>query len=189
MKSIDLVIMASGYGKRFGGNKLLAEYNGKKLYQCAVDTALQSGADSIILVTQYKEICEDIRKKGLPIHCVWNDHPENGISESIKIGLKNCLASEGCGFMVCDQPELKADTLMKMLKSFRDNPDAILVASDGARRGNPVFFPRKFYEELLELTGDVGGRQIILKHPENVREWIVNKTNELKDIDEKADLK
>lgn len=188
MKSVDLILMASGYGKRFGGNKLLAPYRGKKLYQHGMETALESGADRIFMVTQYEEICEEIRSRKLPIFCIWNDHPEYGISQSIKMGLKHCLFSEGCCFMVCDQPELKASTLAQMIEYFRKNPGKILTASDGVRRGNPVIFPRKYFDELMELSGDVGGRRVILKHPSMVEEWIVKNAYELKDIDEEKDL-
>lgn len=188
MTSIAIVLMASGFGRRFGGNKLLEEYKGKKLYEYALDSALQSGADYIILVTQYREIYDEVKNKNLPVQCILNAHPENGISQSIKEGLNACRKADGCCFMVCDQPEFKTSTLQMMLKQFRKEPYNILVASDGIKRGNPAIFPAGYYEELMALTGDVGGRQIILRYPEHVREWVTDSLDELKDIDERTDM-
>ena len=58
----------------------------------------------------------------------------------------------------------------------------------GERQGNPCIFPAALYSELLALTGDRGGKQIIHRHPELVVEVPVPE-EELSDVDTLADLK
>ena len=55
------------------------------------------------------------------------------------------------------------------------------------RRGNPVLFPAALFEELLQVTGDRGGRQVIAAHPDLLRTVTVPAA-ELKDIDTKEDM-
>ncbi len=55
-RHIALVLMASGYGRRYGSNKLLEEFRGKPLFVHALEQAAGSGADSICVVTRYLEI-------------------------------------------------------------------------------------------------------------------------------------
>lgn len=210
---IALVLMASGYGKRYGRNKLLAEFSGKSLFAHALEQAAGSGADSICVVTRYpeirdyvdrwkksmcrdfstgKEFLENIRffsaQTPVNLRIIWNFHPERGISESLRLGLAAQPEADGCCFVVCDQPLLSVKTLRRMMDAFRKHPDSICVCSDGQRRGNPVLFPGDLFGELMQLTGDSGGRQILKKYPGRIREIMVEKSEELYDIDSVKDL-
>ena len=182
---IAVVLMASGFGKRYGGNKLLEEFRGKPLFVHALRRAEESGADSICVVTRFPEIRDYAEPER---QVIWNAHPEKGISESLRLGLEAQREADGCCFMVCDQPLLSVRTLQRMFVAFRRRPDAICVCSDGHRRGNPVLFPSDLFGELLKLTGDSGGRQLLRKYPQRVREILVERPEELYDIDSARDL-
>ena len=56
MNNISLIILASGFSRRFVSNKLLYEFHGKKLIEYAFDKA--SAFLDVIVVTQYMEIKE-----------------------------------------------------------------------------------------------------------------------------------
>ena len=53
----------------------------------------------------------------------------------------------------------------------------------GAKTGNPCIFSREYYQELMEITGDKGGKQIINRHPEDVMYFKIEDARELQDID------
>ena len=184
---VSLILLASGFGKRYGANKLLEEYGGKKLYQTALQTAVKSGADLVVIVTGYREIADYVKHFYKEVQVVWNEHPQRGISESLKLGLMAAEENEGCGFLVCDQPGLSVESLENLLESFRAAPSRIHLCCYGQRRGNPVIFPRKYYGELKMLTGDLGGRQVIKKYPDQVTEIPVASEVELWDIDTAED--
>ena len=53
----------------------------------------------------------------------------------------------------------------------------------GEKTGNPCIFSQKYYQELMEITGDRGGKQIIKKYPEDVAYLFVGDARELQDVD------
>ncbi len=193
--NIKAIYLAAGFGQRFGSNKLLHDVDGKALFRHGLDMlidaqkacALLSG---ITVVTQFDEIEQYVsemagRTKNLT--CVKNLHSKMGISSSIKLGiLSDCRShakADAYMFCVADEPYLKKETLLHMLSVYAENPRGILCMRAGAHRGNPVIFHKKYRQELLDLTGDMGGRQIFTTHPEELREFPVNDPNELIDID------
>lgn len=183
---IAVILMASGFGERYGKNKLLEEFFGKPLFAHALDRAAESGADNICVVTRFLEI-QKYAEKEKTADVLWNLHPERGISESLRLGLAAQREMDGCCFMVCDQPLLKTGTLRRMFAAFRSAPSWIYVCGDGVRRGNPVLFPKDLFGELMDLTGDSGGRQILQKYPHRIREIRVGQREELYDIDSVKD--
>lgn len=183
---IAVVLMASGFGERYGKNKLLEEFSGKPLFAYAIERAVESGADDVCVVTRFLEIQEYVESEK-KADIVWNFHPERGIAESLRLGLAAQHEADGCCFMVCDQPLLQTETLRRMFSAFQSAPEFIYVCGDGARRGNPVLFPKDFFGELMKLEGDSGGRQIMKKYPQYVREICVGQKEELYDIDSVKD--
>ena len=67
----------------------------------------------ILAVTQYEEIQQEMESYG--IHVIWNDAPEEGISHSIHLGIRNSEDADAWMFVVCDQPYLRAETLEALL--------------------------------------------------------------------------
>ena len=65
---------------------------------------------------------------------------------------------------------------------------AICVPKAGGRRGNPVLFARRFFPELLALTGDSGAKTVIAAHPELVAEIAMAGTGTLVDLDTSEDI-
>lgn len=194
---MDLILMASGFGKRFGKNKLMEILHGKRVFAYAAQTFFE--AKSIrhrIVVSQYQEILDEMAKLGYI--AVRNERAYLGVSESIRLGMqrRSELLNDGDGilFAVCDQPLLRAQTVEGMIASFRkikkESPNVrpILCASFADRRGNPVIFDDAYSEELLNLTGDMGGRQVLKKHEDALWTYEVANQRELMDIDTCSDL-
>ena len=55
---ISAIILASGYSRRMGKNKLLLKYEGKSLIEHTIDTILQCDFSEVILVAREEEIIE-----------------------------------------------------------------------------------------------------------------------------------
>ena len=191
-QKIAVVIMASGYSKRYGSNKLLELFLDKPLFTYAVDLVASCEAEMKIIATRYEPIVRYVKEKAPALHIIWNAYPERGISESIHLGIQYLKQSKdyekyaGCCFMVCDQPLLQKQSLNKLLESFYRNPEGIHMCVTKKREGNPVIFPKTLFEELMALEGDKGGKQIIKKHLEMVYKVYVTE-QELSDMDYKED--
>lgn len=184
-----IVILAAGNSTRFGGDKLLVQVKGKPLYMHTLEKVCAFGSFPSVIVTGSGEISEASKKIG--ITPVYNGSPEKGISLSLTLGLRKMLEIypdiKGVLFCVCDQPGMSASTIQKIFLCSSRHPDSIVCAGRGPKRGNPVCWDRKYFGELLELTGDEGGKQIMGNYKEKIR-VIEAEPEELKDIDRKEDL-
>ncbi|MBR5967007.1 MAG: EF2563 family selenium-dependent molybdenum hydroxylase system protein [Lachnospiraceae bacterium] len=180
LKGTGIIILAAGEGRRYGSNKLLAQIGGRRMFEYCLDAAAKTGQRRTV-VTGYDEIAEYAKNNGFRV--VRNDHPELGISESIKLGLAAMKDCRAILFAVCDQPKLTEDTFRRLINSYAAGDKELACMGNGEDMlGNPCLFGRKYYSELEELTGDIGGKRVIMKHRE---ELIVVSASEaeLEDID------
>lgn len=192
---ITAIILASGFSKRFNGNKLLALYEGKPMVMHIIDKVLQQEFYEVLVVSQYEEVLSlvssKITSRGL-IKTVKNNHPEEGVSQSIHLGVQASQSCDAYMFFVGDAPLIEEETIQGMMKRYElleGKEKAILCPYYKGDRGNPVIFGKSYQEELMALKGDEGGKQIIRRYPEKVVAYEINHPKELLDIDTQEDLK
>ena len=184
--SVGYVILAAGNSVRFGKNKLLTELNGKLMIERAFDAIPTDKLCDIVVVTQYDNVAKLAERYGFD--CVINRHPERGISHSVMLGTTALMnRCSGILYQVADQPWLKRESISQMLDLFRARSDSIVAMSSGGRRGNPCVFPQAYFDELLGLSGDIGGRAVIERHGDRLILFEVE-PSELIDIDTPDDL-
>ncbi len=159
MSLISAIIMASGFSRRMGENKLLMKYNNKFLIEYTLDIISKCNFKDKLIVTQYEKIKEI--GENLDFKVVKNKYPNRGISESIKLGIKNCEESEGYMFFVGDQPLLDKKDIEKLIDVFNEDTSFIVIPKYKSCFGNPVIYPKKYKEDILNLEGDKGGKSII----------------------------
>jgi len=183
-KKIGLVIMASGLGKRFGGNKLMEELQGKPLLQWVLDTS-ENLFDKRVVVTRSNEVkalCER-----LAVECILHDFP--GRNDTVRLGVSTMAEEvDYCFFSPGDQPLLQKASLLRLIKAAKENPDRICRAGYGDRVGAPMGFPKAFFGELMELPEGKGGNIVAKAHPSLVLTVMVQGESELWDIDTRDDL-
>jgi len=191
--NIACVLLAAGTSSRFGGDKLLYTVNGKPMAAHAIRLHGGIPYSQKILVTQrrHKVIADLAKQEGFAVYC--NDAPERGISSTIRIAVDRLLASEvlpvGVLFGVCDQPNLKTETVQKLIGTFLEDGTRIVAPAANDTRGNPVIFPSRLLNELAALEGDTGGGKVIRTHKELLRLVPIMDAAELLDIDEKPSKK
>ena len=174
------IIMASGFSRRMGKDKLLMEIKNKKIIELIIEAAKRSNLDEIILICRLKEI-GDIGKS-YNIKTIYNKKAQLGQSQSIILGIENSKNSSYM-FLVADQPFINHLLINELINCYRKNKDKIIVPSDNNEINMPTIFPQKFKEELLQIKGDKGGREIIQNNPKSIKMMKVDDGNLLKDID------
>lgn len=182
---VSVILLASGRSIRFGQNKLLWNYENQPLFLYTVQAVLACKSqyfEEYRIVTCYPEIAEHILVKE-NFQVIWNENPEQGISHSLILGLRGANPKGDYLFCVCDQPALTKDTINGLAESFYHSEKSIACLSYKERRGNPVIFSNCYRKELLELKGDMGGKQIIKCHKEELLLYEVSNQRELLDID------
>ena len=183
---INLILLASGNSTRFKGNKLLEKVNEKPMYMNVIEKIIKLEFNKIILVTQYEVI-----KKALlnyPIEVVMNNTSELGISHSIKLGINTDLNADAYIFMVCDQPFISLESLVKLINGFIKSNKGMACVEYNGSLGNPTIFSGKYKHELLSLNGDVGGKSIMKKHLDDLEKVQIIHEVELMDIDTREEL-
>jgi len=86
-----------------------------------------------------------------------------------------------------DQPLVDSQTINRLIEEFYNHDKGIAVPTYQGRRGHPIIFAIKYKPELLELEGDIGGREIIKNHPDDILEVAVDSESVIADIDTRAD--
>ena len=90
------------------------------------------------------------------------------------------------GAVIClgDMPLISAHLIDRLIEAFApDRGGLIAVPVSDNRRGNPVLWSRRFFNELMTLDGDIGARHLIAKHSEAVAEVPVEGHGAFLDID------
>ena len=168
------ILLAAGQSTRFGRQKLLEPWRGEPLVRNAARAIIDAGLRPVVAVVSDDSRLVDALG-GLPLTTVENPHPENGISGSIAIGLRALPETVDAALIaVGDQPNLTAEAIEQLLDAFQ--PGRIVVPRFGDHRGNPPVFARRFFTELLALTGDHGGQRVITSHPDSVIEVLLSQS-------------
>lgn len=157
---ITAIIMASGFSKRMGNNKLFLKINEETLIEHTIKIIKKSKVDNIIII-YIDERIKDIAKNH-NILSVYNNNAEKGQSESIKLGIKSSDENtEGYMFFVGDQPFLNLGVTNEIIDKFKEKKEKIVIPLYEDKKGNPIIFPKFLKKELLEIKGDIGGREVI----------------------------
>lgn len=173
MNNIGAVILAAGLSKRMGGPKLFLPYKGKPLFLQAVETAVSSGLDPVILVVgKFEEqFREYIPSKHVSI--LKNDEYQSGMGSSLKHGINRLKGNAIAAFVfLADQPFIPSIVpleIMKQYKQERSKGYLIFQPKYMEKEGHPVLFDADLFDEFRDLQGDIGGRHIIRKHQDQLK--------------------
>jgi len=185
-RNVAAVILVAGRSTRMGGpNKLLAELGGRPLVRIVTEQALASKARGVIVVTGHQ--ADEVQKalRGLKVTFVHNPDFAEGLAGSVKAGIA-AVPADADGAVIClgDMPLISAQLIDRLIEAFApDRGNLITVPVSDGRRGNPVLWSRRFFNELMTLEGDIGARHLIARHGEAVAEVPVDGHGAFLDID------
>ncbi len=180
---ISAIILAAGESRRMGvKNKLLLPISGEVLISNFVKSVCASNVDEVVVVVGHEaEKIEDVLQ-GQPVRFVENLRYMEGMTSSIQTGIQAASAeSEG---LLIDFNRL----IHEFTDLFDSESSLIIVPVFKGQRGNPVLFSSQFRDIILQHKGE-GCRDIVLKHPECVREVEMGNDNVLRDVDTSEDYK
>jgi molybdenum cofactor cytidylyltransferase len=181
------VLLAAGTSTRFGDrNKLLATRGGDPLVRRAARTLVAAPVDPVVVVVGHEADRVAAALDGLGVELVHNDDYGTGQASSVRTGVA-AVADRADAVVVAlgDMPAVSPTTVETLVDAYAAGVgDALATAYEG-RRGNPVLFDRRFFDALADVTGDVGGRGLLLEHGTLIE---TADPGVRRDVDEPADL-
>ncbi len=160
---IAIIIPAAGFSKRHPPNKLLVQVEHRPAIVETVSKFTDFPVDIIVVVGhEKKQIMPPLEKAfGNRIKIAENPHYHQGLSRSLQVGIKAAgNAPDYFGFCVGDKPFLHLTTVGMLLETIHQKSPDILVPLFKGTVGHPNFFARRFKKDLMQLTGDTGGRSL-----------------------------
>ncbi len=169
---ITAVLLAAGSSSRMRGvDKLMRKVGGMPLLRHCVEVALGSDIDHCIVVL--KKGADDHRDalQGLRIKIIEVDDAGLGMSASLRVGILAVDTSPKAILIgLADMPDLTPTHFNQVIAAHNPNKNRYIVCptNPNGKRGHPVLFDAKFSENLANLQGDAGAKDIV----KNVPEWV-----------------
>ena len=174
-RRITAIILAAGLSKRLGRNKLLLPLGDETVLRKTAKAVLESAVSEVILVTGHEEAEVIQAVEGLDVRLTHNPRYAEGQSTSMIAGIEAAHEEAGAYlFVLGDQPLLTPGIVNDLISLYEESRAEALVAAPvfQGRRGNPALFSASLRDELLQASGDAGGRGIIqrleIESPEQI---------------------
>lgn len=179
------VILAAGQSRRMGPvNKVLIEVDGKPMARHAIDAARAAGADPVIVVTGHD--ADEVRRAlGDDVVYIHNPDYAQGLSTSLRTGISAVPNScDGALVALSDMPRIRPEHIRDLMRAHDpDEGHVICVPTWGGKRGNPVLWDRRFFDDFMSLGGDIGAKHLITENADLVIEVPINDDAILTDVD------
>jgi molybdenum cofactor cytidylyltransferase len=166
--NIAAVVLAAGRSRRMAPhNKLLiADRTGKPIIARVVDNVLSSKARPILVVTghQPREIEQVLG--GRPVRYVHASDYAEGLAASLKSGIA-AVPPEAAAAIVClgDMPLVTGRMIDRLLEAYDpEHGRLIVMPTFRGKQGNPMIWDRRFFPEIMEISGDSGARFLVGRH-------------------------
>ncbi len=183
------VILAAGGSTRFGSPKQLAHWKDKTFIEHVADVALASSAGPVIVVLGAEiERCR-AALGDRPVQIIVNESWAEGQSTSMRAGLAALPAHIGCAlFLLVDLPGVTPEIINRLIQRHRETLAPLVWPEFAGRRGNPVLFDRRLFPELYQISGDTGGKPLLLAYRDQAERVSVPEAGILLDFDRPEDL-
>ncbi|MFB6465468.1 NTP transferase domain-containing protein [Cytobacillus sp. Hz8] len=179
-----LLVLAAGFSKRMGEQKLLLSVKGETMIRYVVKKLNQTKADGIIVVTNSCFEKEKYELADLGIVILENDESHLGMSSSLKLGIQY-LKKRNAGsaiILLADQPTIDVQIINRVIDKYKKDRFDIIQALYQTKPSHPVLFSKRWFDELLQISGDKGARDV-MKMNQNQIMFVECDVPEPKDID------
>ena len=188
--NISATILAAGSSQRMhGNNKLLLPFKDKTLINAVCQTIIDSHLEPIFVVTGFEnnKVAKALPKSIDKI--IYNKDWKKGMAQSINKAIISLPKNiDGNMIILGDMPLIKVETINRLREAFlRYNGKKIIYANHFAKQVNPVIFPKKYFNEILLLDGDIGCKNIITQNIENSFGVSIDSSEVIFDCDTKKD--
>jgi molybdenum cofactor cytidylyltransferase len=118
------------------------------------------------------------------LRVVLNERYREGMLTSVQCGVA-AAAPETTWFLVAllDQPAIDPATVTHLIETALEAPERIVIPTFEGRRGHPLLFRADLAPEVLTLSGEIGLRELMQRHPEEILHVPVTSDTVVRDMD------
>lgn len=181
-RSTAAIILAAGSSSRMGAgrHKLLLPLNERPVLAHVIEATLVSQARPIIVVLghQAEQVRAQLTRYSMDSGITYVENPDylQGMSTSMRVGLaylQNQMKTEIANvdsalIMLGDQPLVTTYILNTLIDTWHITGKRIVAPLYTGKRGNPTLFAASLFPELLEVSGDEGGRSVVERHKQEL---------------------
>lgn len=166
--SIAGILLAAGTSSRMGSNKLLFELNGESVLRGAARRALAGGVSPLLVVLGHQADRARQELEGLPCQTALNLDYEQGINTSLKAGVAALMALsadiQATVVMLSDMPFVTPEMIAGLIERYRSTEAPLVISDYEGVNAPPMLYDRSLFGELLAMTGEGCGRQVVKRH-------------------------
>jgi len=141
-----------------GGPKALLELEGETLLRRMTRVALEAGCSPVLAVVGDWEP----GLEGLDVQAIPNPDAAEGMASSIRRGIAALPPEAGAVLILTvDAPSVDAALLRRLLALGAADPSHPVACAYAGTLGVPALLPRRLFQELLELRGDRGAKDLL----------------------------
>ena len=186
------ILLAAGQSRRLKNeNKLIKIFKDKPLIHYALNSVQNSKIKKLIIVLgyQFKEVKKNI-KKNKKIIFVHNKNYKNGMSSSIKSGLKK-ISKKDKGFIILqsDMPFVKTSDINKIYNSIIRKKYLVHALKYKNRIGNPIGFDISILNKIKKIKGNIGAKYMVKRLKNSTNYIKVSSEKVFKDFDKASDFR
>lgn len=173
-------------------NKLLLPFRGTTLVEHCADKLLSLNALELIAVTGHEAAKVQFKLFDRPFKFTYNADHKSGMTSSIQQGV-SVVSPKSKGVLICqsDMPELTFSDLQKITKVIEahidSKPKLIVAPSLGKRMGNPVFFSRFYFKDILSHPEPNGCKSLIKNNLSHLTKVSMDNKKIFSDVDTPED--
>lgn len=192
---LEAIVLAAGAGRRFGGRKMLAPFEGRPLIAGALDAAFAAPVRRVRLVTDGDpELAAIVGDHALDLGrpddlevVVARDAAE-GMGASLREAVASLPAeTDGAFVFLGDMPRIPVGLAASLAEVLAKGFDLAAPCFEG-QRGHPVLFGRACFPTLRRLAGDEGARSLLSAAGERLALVETSDPGILFDVDRREDL-
>jgi len=188
--SVHCLLLAAGSSVRFESPKALHTMpNGKPMIVNTLELYQGIGIDiTVVIQAGDKDLAAVLEPSGVAI--LENRNASLGLSQSIVKGVEHSAESRAWLIALADMPYVSPKTLASLIKLAAS--ERIIMPRSNTngvyRSGNPVCIGRAFKADLLQLSGDVGAKNLIKQNASAVDYLDCDDQGIHHDIDRPSDI-
>ena len=181
------VLLAAGSASRFGGGKLLALLEDGTPLGVRALINLAPCVDSVVAVVRPGDalLARALEDQGASVTVC--PYAADGMGQSLAWAIRGTPLAKAWVVALADMPWIENTTTRRIVDALRSDAGLVAPLQKGAR-GHPVGFSRRYFGELVALTGDEGAREVLRRHAQELRLIETDDAGVSRDVDTPADL-